>query len=220
MRSSKTKRDKLDKDALQLADPEKCVQLRCLLLINDLFLYERQYDAEKLTPAERLERRRKDCEPVLKQYWGTVEALAGENTTGNLHKAVTYSMNQKTHLMKFMEHGDIAISNNAVERLIRNLVVGRKNWLFCDTEAGAQAIATLYSIIVTAHVNGLDVRPYFEHVLKSMAEADHGKNPLHGQEFKDHVEKLLPWDSDIQDRFLAYDPFESKPYTTKSKAVW
>ena len=113
--------------------------------------------------------------------------------------------------MKFMEHGDMPISNNAVERMIRNFVIGRKNWLFCDTEDGAQAVATLYSIIVTAHANGLDVRSYLEHVLKSMAEADHGKNPLHDQALRAYTEKLLPWAPEIQERFLAVDPFECKP---------
>ena len=98
-----------------------------------------------------------------------------------------------------------------MERLIRNFVIGRKNWLFCDTEKGAQAVAILYSIIVTAHANGLNVRSYLEHVLKSMAEADHGKVPLHGLELRAYAEKLLPWVPEIQAGFLADDPFECKP---------
>ena len=220
LRSKQTKRNKLADDALQLADPEECVQLKCLLFINDLFLYERKYDKLKLTAAERLEHRQKDCTPVLELYWETVEALAKENTTGNLKKAVTYSMNQRAHLMKFMEHGDMAISNNAVERLIRNLVIGRKNWLFCTSEDGAQAIATLYSIIVTAHVNGLEVRGYLEYVLREMADAVNGKQPLHGEELRTYVERLLPWREDMQERFLAEDPFECKSYTSDEKAVW
>lgn len=220
LRSKRTKLDKLTEDALELADPEQCVQLKCLLLINDLFMYERQYDAEGLPAEERLKRRKEECAPVLKQYWKTVEALASENTTGNLQKAVTYSMNQREHLMKFMEHGDMAISNNAVERLIRNLVIGRKNWLFCDTENGAQAVATLYSIIVTAHVNGLEVRSYLEYVLKSMADAVNGKQPITAQELNALTERLLPWNESMQTQFLAYDPFECKPYTTHSKTVW
>ena len=220
LRSKRTKLNKLADGALQLPETEKCVQLRCLLLINELFLYERQYEAEHLTAAERLERRKKDCAPVLKEYWQTVEALAQENITGNLKKAVTYSMNQKAHLMKFMERGEMPISNNAVERLIRNLVIGRKNWLFCDTENGARAVATLYSIIVTAHINGLEVRSYLEFVLRSMADAVNGRQPLEEHEFKALVEKLLPWNEEIQARFLADDPFKCRPYTTDSKAVW
>ena len=211
LRSRRTKADKLDEDALRMIDPEECVQLKCLLLINDLFRYEQDYDSAHLTAPQRLERREKECRPVLDAYWKTVEKLASENTTGNLQKAVTYSLKQRKYLMKFMEHGDMPISNNAVERLIRNFVIGRKNWLFCDTEKGAQAVATLYSVIVTAHANGLDVRSYLEHVLKSMAEADHGKVPLHGQELRAYAEKLLPWIPEIQTRFLADDPFECKP---------
>lgn len=220
LRTKGTKLDQLAEGALQLPEAEKCVQLKCLLLINDLFLYERQYEAEHLTAEKRLERRKKECGPVLEQYWQTVEALAQENTTGKLKKAVTYSMNQKAHLMKFMERGDMPISNNAVERLIRNLVIGRKNWLFCVTENGARAVATLYSIIVTAHVNGLKVRSYLEYVLRTMANAVNGKQPLKEQELKALVKKLLPWNEEIQARFLADDPFECRSYTSDSKAVW
>lgn len=85
MKSKRTKLDKLTDDALQLADPEECVQLKCLLLINDLFIYERQYDAEHLTTAERLKRREKEYAPVLEKYWETVETLAKENITKTSH---------------------------------------------------------------------------------------------------------------------------------------
>ena len=208
LRSKKTIADKLDDDAIRAVDPEKCVQLKCFLLSNELFRYERQYDEKNLTGTERLENRRKDCTPVLNQYWETVEALAKENTTGNLHKAVTYSMNQREHLMKFMEHGDMPISNNAVERLIRNLVIGRRNWLFCDTEAGAQAVAILYSIVVTAHANGLDVRSYLEYLLRAMTNIVNGVQQPTEQELETYVEDLLPWNGEIQTKFLADDPFD------------
>lgn len=220
LKSKRTKLDKLADDALQIANPEECVQLKCLLLINELFMLERRYDAENLTADARLERRKKECAPILEKYWETVEALAKQNITGKLQKAVTYSLNQRKYLMKFMEHGDMPISNNAVERLIRNLVIGRKNWLFCDTEDGAQAVATLYSIIVTAHVNGLDVRSYFEFVIRSMAAIANRKQLPTEHELREHAVKLLPWNDEMQDRFLAEDPFAHKPYTAKSKAVW
>ena len=210
LRSKKTKVDKLDDEAIWTVSPEECVQLNCFLLINKLFWYERQYDEEKLTGSKRLERRRIDCTPVLNQYWDIVEALAAENTTGNLHKAVTYSMNQREHLMKFMEHGDMPISNNAVERLIRNLVIGRKNWLFCDTEAGAQAVAILYSIVVTARANGLHVRSYLEYLLRAMADIMNGEQQPTENELEAYVEDLLPWNDKIQELFLADDPYEYK----------
>lgn len=209
LRSKRTKADKLNDDAIQTIDPEKCVQLKCFLLINELFRFERLYDEKNLTGAERLEHRKKDCAPILNQFWETVEALAQENTTGNLYKAVTYSMNQREHLMKFMEHGDMPISNNAVERQIRNLVIGRKNWLFCDTEAGAEAVAILYSIVVTARANGLKVRAYLEFLLRSMADIMNGARQPTEQELELCVEELLPWNDDVQSRFLADDPFES-----------
>ena len=57
-------------------------------------------------------------------------------------------------------------------------------------------------------------------MLRSMADAVNGRQPLEEHEFKALVEKLLPWNEEIQARFLADDPFKCRPYTTDSKAVW
>ena len=53
-----------------------------------------------------------------------------------------------------------------------------------------------------------------------MADAVNGKQSLTEQELKAHVKKLLPWNEEIQARFLADDPFKCRPYTTDSKEVW
>ena len=68
----------------------------------------------------------------------------------------------------FLEDGRIPISNNPAENDIRPFVIGRKNILFCVSEAGAQATANAYSLAETAKANGLDVPKYFEHVLHQM----------------------------------------------------
>lgn len=200
-----SKNDRLTDDSKVQADLSKCVQLRLLLLINRLFGLEETYEKEGLTSAQRLARRQSESAPVLTEYWTLVEGI--NDKTGNLGKAVTYSLNQKKYLMAFMSHGEMEISNNQVENVIRNFVVGRKNWLFSDTEAGAKATAMYYSLIVTAKANGLDVFKYLVHVLDAMSQAVNGKRLLSDDEMNKLLDELMPWSAEMQERFEAPDPF-------------
>ena len=60
---------------------------------------------------------------------------------------MTYARNQKKYLNTFLEHGEVDISNNLAENTIRPFVVGRKNWLFCDTPKGAESSAIVYTVV-------------------------------------------------------------------------
>ena len=200
-----SKNDRLQDKPKAAVDPNQCVQLQLLLLINRLFRLEETYEKEGLTPVQRLARRQSESAPVLTEYWTLVEGI--NDATGNLGKAVTYSLNQKKYLMAFMSHGEMEISNNQVENAIRNFVVGRKNWLFSATEAGAKATAMYYSLIVTAKANGLDVFKYLVHVLDAMSQAINGKRLLSDDEMDRLLDELMPWSTDMQERFEAPDPF-------------
>ena len=79
---------------------------------------------------------------------------------GKLAKAVGYALNERAYLYTFLEDGNVPIDNNRAENAIRPFAVGRKNWLFSNTERGAKCSAILYSIIATAQANGLDVEKY------------------------------------------------------------
>ena len=68
-------------------------------------------------------------------------------------KALAYMNNEWTYLIRYIEHGDLGIDNNVAERAIRPFTIGRKNWIFSDSVAGADASAALYSIIETAKAN-------------------------------------------------------------------
>ena len=81
----------------------------------------------------------------------------------------------------------MAIDNNAVERAIRPLVLGRKNWLFAGSDAGGKRAAAIYSLIETAKLNGLDPQAYLNAVLDCIA--DHPVN---------RVAELLPWNFSIE----------------------
>lgn len=108
-----------------------------------------------------------------------------------LEDAVRYAKNQKEYLNEFINHGDVDISNNIAENAIRPFVIGRKNWLFCDTVKGAEASAIIYSLVETAKANELD--PYF-YLLTLLDEIRFiGKNPDNAT-----LDLFLPWSANMQ----------------------
>jgi hypothetical protein len=84
----------------------------------------------------------------------------------------------------------IEISNNQVENAIRPIVVGRKNWLFCDTQGGAVASTIIFTVLETAKANGLNSEIYLNHILTVLPER-FSLNP------KAAIDDLLPWAQDM-----------------------
>jgi transposase len=78
--------------------------------------------------------------------------------------------------------GRIEIDNNAAERALRAVALGRKNYLFCGSDSGGERAAAMYSLIGTAKLNGLDPQAYLRYVIERIA--DHPVN---------RIEELLPW---------------------------
>ena len=87
-----------------------------------------------------------------------------------MKKAIVYSLNQREYLCAFLDHGEIEISNNQVENAIRPIVVGRKNWLFCDTQAGANASVVIFTLLETAKANGLNPETWLNHILSVLPD--------------------------------------------------
>ena len=85
-------------------------------------------------------------------------------------------------LTRYVGDGRIEIDNNAAERSIRDVALGRKNYLFAGSDAGGQRAAAIYSLLGTAKLNGLDPEAYLRTVLERIA--DHPIN---------RIEELLPW---------------------------
>ena len=155
---------------------------------NKLFALERKF--EGYTAVQRKAARRAYAEPVLDAYWGWVEK---QNPTpgSKLEDAVKYAKNQKQYLNEYMSHGEVDISNNIAENAIRPFVIGRKNWLFCDTVRGAEASAIIYSLVETAKENELD--PYF-YLLTLLDEIRFvGNSPDNAT-----LDLFLPWSRNMQ----------------------
>ena len=85
------------------------------------------------------------------------ETVPKESAAG---KAIYYSQNQWPKLIHYLDDGRLNIDNNRAERAVKPFVIGRKAWLFANTRTGATAGATLYSMVETAKINGLEPYKY------------------------------------------------------------
>ncbi len=106
-----------------------------------------------------------------------------------LGKAITYALNQEEKLLVPFSDGRLDLDNNRAERLIKPFVIGRKNWLFSKTPKGARASATIYSLIVTAKENGLNVFQYLVHLFETL--------PNVNLEDEEELQRLLPWSAEL-----------------------
>jgi transposase len=99
-----------------------------------------------------------------------------------LAKAITYALERWIALMVFVDDGRIEMDNNAAERALRTVAIGRKNYLFAGSDAGGERAAALYSLLGSAKLNGIDPEAYMTEVLRRIA--DHSIN---------RIGELLPW---------------------------
>ena len=139
----------------------------------------------ELTSKQRYEKRQEILKPVLDEYWDFVESIYAASGS-NLAKAVTYSLNQKKHLNNVLLNGELELTNNRAERAVKPFVIGRKNWLFSDTDKGADASARCYSIIESANLNDLNVFGYLSYLLTELLKL--GDEPTDEQ-----LDYLMPW---------------------------
>lgn len=143
-------------------------------IIESLFRAERtdpdrpaeisEYSLEEIAEA------RKNIQPkILDEFF----EFCNKNQGGSLPKSLTgtainYALNQKETLMTFLEDPRLELTNNAAERAVKSFVIGRKNWLFCNTAGGANSSAVIYSIIETAKENGLKPFEYLEFLFENI----------------------------------------------------
>ena len=155
-------------------------------------LFEVEQKLEGLPDTERRGQRQLLSRPIVDEYYAWLDTIF--KPAGKLKKAIVYSLNQREYLCAFLDHGEIEISNNQVENAIRPIVVGRKNWLFCDTQAGANASVIVFSVLETAKANGLNPEAYLKHLLSVLPER-FAADP------QATVEDLMPWAEEIRVAF-------------------
>jgi hypothetical protein len=87
----------------------------------------------------------------------------------DLAKGMTYILKRWDAFTLFLKDGRVCVSNNAAERALRGIALGRKSWLFCGSDRGGQRAAAMYSLIVTAKMNNVDPQAWLADVLSRIA---------------------------------------------------
>lgn len=159
------------------------VSSKALDIIGKLYDMERVLRDKNSTADEVKEYRQKHAKPLLDAFkiWLT-EIKPKVPPKSPLAKAIYYTLNQWDPLIQYLKNGNIEIDNNVAERQIRPFTVGRKNWLFMGSVAGAKAGAVIYSLIETAKANGLNPEAYLRYVLEHIPSMN-----------AEDYHQLLPW---------------------------
>lgn len=149
--------------------------------IGLLYAIEREIRGQ--LPTARSTARRTRSAPILTELRAWLrDNHATLSVKSPLAAAIQYTLARWTALTRYVDDGAIEIDNNAAERAIRALVLGRRNYLFAGSDAGGETAARLYSLIGTCRLNGLDPHRYLHHVLERIA-----MHPIN------RLEELLPW---------------------------
>jgi transposase len=157
------------------------VALEAVRRIDAVFDLERAINGK--SEAERLSARQETIRPLIDDLhtWMTGERarISGKSEIG---KALDYMLKRWASFVRFLDDGQICLTNNAAERMIRPLTLGRRNWTFAGSDRGAERAAAIYTLLQTAKLNGVDPQAWLSDVLARIAS--HPAKRLH---------ELLPW---------------------------
>lgn len=153
-------------------------------------LYRLEREFKHLSPSKRRKRRQKFSKPIVDAFFQWIEEspFFGNNAIG---KAATYTLKLEDGLRAFLFDGRIEMDNNPAENAIRPSVIGRKNWMFSVSEAGAEANAICLSMAETAKANGIDFYQYLEKLLTELPNLDIHRTP-------EILNQYMPWSKEIQ----------------------
>jgi transposase len=155
--------------------------LEAVQRIDALFAIERDINGR---PADaRQAARQVMSAPLLADLHQWLTVQRSKLARGNeVARAIDYLLKRWTAFTRFVDDGRICISNNAAERALRGIALGRRSWLFCGSDRGGQRAAVMYSLIVTAKMNDVDPQAWLADVLARIAG-----HPVQ------RLDDLLPW---------------------------
>jgi transposase len=176
----------IDENARRKAAGKKEIPLSPIAIeivrrIDALFAIERSINGK--SAEERLAVRQTSSRPLVDALESYLREQVAKLARGHdLAKAIHYILKRWPAFTLFLDDGRVCLSNNAAERGLRGIALGRKSWLFCGSDRGGQRAAAMYSLIVTAKMNGVDPQAWLADVLARIAA-----HPAH------RLDELLPW---------------------------
>jgi transposase len=176
----------LDENARRKAAGKKEIPLSPIAIeivrrIDALFEIERPINGKTLD--ERRAVRQTLSKPLVDELLRYMREQRAKLARGHdLAKAIDYITKRWDAFTLFLDDGRVCLSNNAAERALRGIALGRKSWMFCGSDRGGQRAAAMYSLIVTAKMNGVDPQAWLADVLARIAA-----HPAH------RLDELLPW---------------------------
>jgi transposase len=155
--------------------------LEAVRRIDELFMIEREING--CNTEKRVEIRKERSAPVLisLESWMR-EKRANLSKHNDIAGAMDYMLKRWDGFARFIDDGRICLTNNAAERALRGIALGRKSWLFCGSDRGGHRAAAMYSLIVTAKMNNIDPQAWLADIL--------GRLPSHPAH---RIDELLPW---------------------------
>jgi hypothetical protein len=154
----------------RLADPGRAMSMRTM--IGKLYEVEkawRELPSPNRTLDSRLamrdERAREHVDAIMEVLRGWQDATVPKSAIG---KAVRYALKLETALRRYLDDGALEIDNNACERALRGIALGRKNWLFAGSENGGRTAATIFTVLASARVHEIEPWAYLRDVLDRM----------------------------------------------------
>ena len=146
-------------------------------------LYAIETDIRGQAPEQRCALRQARAGPLLDELHAWLSAnLTKLSKKSELAVAIRYALSRWPALLRYRDDGRVEIDNNAAERALRTVALGRKNYLFAGADSGGERAAAIYSLIGTAKLNALDPQAYLRFVLERIAE-----HPIN------RIDELLPW---------------------------
>jgi transposase len=166
----------------ELADLRKApLAIEAVRRIDAFFAIEREINGA--TAEQRLAFRNERVKPLISELEAWMRAeRARLSRHADLAKAIDYMLKRWPAFTRFLDDGRICLSNNAAERALRGIALGRRAWLFAGSDRGGERAAAMYTLITTAKLNGVDPQAWLADVLRRIA--DHPASQLQDQ---------LPW---------------------------
>lgn len=142
-----------------------------IVYIKKLYKVESEADEQGLTPEQRCEKRKKESYPVIREFerW-LIDTDRKVLNSSRMGKAIAYTYSLLPRLSLYVTDGRYNIDDNPIERTVRPLAVGRKNWLFCGNKASAYRAAIVYSLMSCCRTSDVDPRIWLEDILNRLPE--------------------------------------------------